>query len=103
MGTYVQQVPVKFKSYTVVVGTPKYEDVQGFPYPLTITAIPAGGGSLEVAYSTTPNAAGNTAGATWIAWPSGTVAATTSDSLLSPVAALRFTATTANGTVEVNG
>jgi hypothetical protein len=103
MGTYVQQVPVKFKTYTVVVGTPKYEDVQGFPFPLTVTAIPGDGGTMAVAYSTTPNAAGSTGTATWIDWPSGAVATTTSDSLLSPVAALRFTATTANGTVEVNG
>lgn len=103
MGHYVQQVPVKFKSYTVTTAAPVYEDTQSFPFPLTVTAIPAGGGSIAVAYSTTPNAAGNTAGATWINWPSGTVLATTSDALLSPVAALRFTATTANGSVEVNG
>lgn len=103
MGTYVQQVPVKFKSYTVTTATPVYEDTQGFPFPLTVTAIPGGGGTMAVAYSTTPNAAGNPGSATWIDWPSGAVAANTSDSLLSPVAALRFTAATASGTVEVNG
>jgi hypothetical protein len=103
MGTYVQQVPVKFKSNTVVVGTPVYVDVQSYPFPLTVTAIPGGGGTLAVAYSTTPNAAGTTGTATWIDWPSGAVAATTSDSLLSPVSALRFTATTADGVAELNG
>lgn len=102
MGTYVQQVPVKFKSYTVTTATPVYEDVQGFPFPLTITAVPQGGGSISVFYSTTPSAAGTPGTATWIAWPSGTVTATTSDALLSPVAGLKFVAATATGTVEVN-
>lgn len=102
MGTYVQQVPVKFKSYTVTTAAPVYEDVQGFPFPLTITAVP-GAGSLSVAYSTTPNAASNPGAATWINWPAGTVTAATSDALVAPVAALRFTAATAVGVVEVNG
>lgn len=102
MGTYVQQVPVRFKSYSVTTATPVYEDVQGFPFPLTITAIPAGGGTISVYYSTTPNAAGQPGSATWIAWPGGTVSTTTSDALMSPVAGLKFVAATANGTVEVN-
>lgn len=103
MGQYVQVVPVKFKSYTVTTATPVYEDVQGFPFPLTVTAIPQGGGSITVSYSTTPNAAGNPGSATWIAWPGGTVTSTTSDALLSPVSALKFVAATAAGTVELAG
>lgn len=103
MGTYVQQVPVKFQSYSVSTAAPTYVDVRGFPFPLSVTAVPGGGGTMAVAYSTTPNAAGSPGTANWIDWPGGAVAATTSDSLLSPVAALRFTAATAAGVVEVNG
>lgn len=102
MGTYVQQVPVRFKSYTVTTAADVYEDVQGFPFPLTITAIPSGGGTISVYYSTTPNAAGQPGSATWIAWPSGSVSNTTSDALMSPVAGLRFSVNTSTGTVEVN-
>lgn len=100
MGMYVQQVPVKFVSTAVAVGT-IYLDTQSYPFPLTVTAIPAGGGSITVSYSTTPNAAGLGASATWITWPSGTVTATTNDYLKSPVSGLRFVAATSAGTVEV--
>ena len=103
MGTYVQQVPVKFQKYTVTTATPVYLDVQGFPFPLTVTGLPAGGGTINVAYSTTPNAAGQTGSASWIDWPAGAVSVNTSDALISPVAALRFTAATATASVEVNG
>lgn len=97
MGMYVQNVPVKFQSGTVTVGTPVVLDVKGFPFPLTVTVIPTG--SVLVEYSTTPTAPTT---AVWQAWPAGTVSATTSDALISPVAALRFTATTASATYEVN-
>ena len=101
MGTYVQQVPVKFQSYTITVGTPTYVDTRGFPFPINVTAIPQGGGSISVLYSTTPAAAGNPGAATWFAWPGGTVSTTTNGSCMAPIAALQFTATTANGVVEV--
>jgi hypothetical protein len=101
MGQYVQIVPVKFKTDTVAAGTPKYLDVQSFPFPLSVVVKPGASGSLLVEYSLTPNAAGLTTSATWISWPSGTVSATTSDYLKSPVSALRFTATTSTGTYEV--
>ena len=100
MGTYVQQVPVKFKTYTVTTASPVYEDCQGFPYPITVTVIPSG--SVQVFYSTTPNAAGNSGTATWISWPKGVVSVTTTDAVVSPIAALKFVATTANAVVEVN-
>jgi hypothetical protein len=103
MGMYVQNVPVKFISTNVVAGTPSYLDVMGFPYPLTITAIPGASGSVAVAYTTTPYGAASSGTVTWITWPLGTITATASDALLSPVAALRFTATTSNAVVEVNG
>lgn len=102
MGQYVQIVPVKFQTGTVAVGSPVVIDTKMFPFPLTITAIPAGG-SLTVAYSTTPGAAGSPGTAVWTNWPAGTVTANTTDALISPVAAIRFTAATATGTYEVNG
>lgn len=98
-----QSSPSRSRSYPVVVGTPKVIDMQPFGYPATVTACPAGGGSLAVEYSSTPRAAGNPAGANWINWPGGTVTSNTSDTLESPVTAIRVTATTANGSVEVIG
>lgn len=103
MGTYVQQVPVKFDTYTAPVSSYTYIDTQNHPFPLTVTAIPGASGSVTVSYSCTPNAAGLTTSANWITWPSGTVTANTTDVLISPVAALRCTAATAAGSVEING
>ena len=100
MGQYVQIVPVKFQTASVVAGTPVYLDTQSFPFPITVVAKP-GAGTLLVEYSITPYAAGKTTSANWIQWPSGNVASITSDYLKSPVSALRFTATTADGTYEV--
>lgn len=103
MGQYVQQVPVKFTTVSVAAAGTTYLDVQSYPFPLTVTALPGGGGTATVSYSTTPNAAGKTSTATWIAWPSGTVAANTSDALLSPVSGLKLEAATATATFEING
>lgn len=101
MGSYVQIVPVKFKTYSVTTATSVKEDTQSFPYPLTLTAIPGASGTILVEYSTTPYSAAATS-PTWIAWPSGAVSVTTSDTLMSPVSGLRFTATTATATVEIS-
>jgi hypothetical protein len=77
--------------------------MQPFGYPATVTACPGATGSLAVEYSTTPRAAGNPAGARWLNWPGGTVTGNTSDTLDSPITAVRATATTADGTLEVIG
>lgn len=103
MGTYVQQVPCKFKSYTVLAGTTVYEDTQSFPFPLTIRAIPVPGGTVTVDTSVTPNGAGLGASANWEAWPDGAVTSMTSNIIVSPVSAIRFTAATQNAVVEVAG
>lgn len=95
---------IKSRTYTVTPGTPVVIDMYDFDGPQTITAAPGSGGTLAIEYSTTPWAADNSATpSTWIAWPSGTVSAATSDSLMSPVIAIKATATTAAGTVEVMG
>lgn len=101
MGQSVQQQPVFAVSYSVATATPTYVDTMALPFPLAVSALPGGGGTMAVAYSTTPGAAGNPGGATWFDWPSGAVASATNDVLLSPSTALRFTAATAAGTVEV--
>lgn len=64
------------------------------PYPITLHAVPGDGGTLLVEYRV------DTASA-WIAWPEGTVSATTIMVLSGPVNALRFTAGAANGTVAL--
>ena len=64
------------------------------PYPLTITATPGAGGTLLVEYQVA-------ASGSWSAWPAGAVTATTIYVLNGPVYALRFTAVTASGTVDI--
>lgn len=91
------------RSYTVPVGTPRVVDMAPFGHESTITARPGGGGTLQIEYSTTPRAAGDAAAAAWQNWPLGTVAAIISDSLISPITAVRATAATADGILEIVG
>lgn len=101
MTNAVTITPVRARSYTIVVGTPLIIDMMAHSFPTTVYAIPGGGGSLAVESTGTPSARSDPGSANWIAWPSGTVTAITSDTLKSPVLALRITATTANGIVEI--
>lgn len=102
MGTYVQQVPIKFLSLPVVAGTPVYLDVQGFPFPISVTTLPGSGGTMTVYFSTTPGAAGKLESAIWQEWPLGAQTGPKTDGVISPVAGLKFTATTVNGVAEVS-
>lgn len=97
----VNQIPLTFSSYSVTTATPVYVDLHGSPFPMTITAIPGASGTLSVFYSTSPTAISSPGSANWIAWTAGTVSVPTSDGLLSPVFALKVTAATSTGTVEV--
>ena len=101
MGQSVQQKPVFAVSYSVDTATPTYVDTMALPFPLSVSALPGGGGTMAVAYSTTPGAAGSPGTATWFNWPSGAVATSTNDILLAPSTGLRFTATAVAGAVEV--
>jgi hypothetical protein len=101
MGT-VNIVAARDRSRPVPVGT-SYFDMLGFGYPCTVSAIPGGGGTLTLSYSTTPGAAGLEASANWIAWPAGTVSAAASATLISPVTGIRAVAATAAGVVEITG
>ena len=95
--------PTRSTREAVVDGTPVVIDMLPYGFPATITAVPLGGGSILIEYSTTPRAAGDPAGSSWANWPAGTVAARTTDSLVGPVTAIRATATVADGAVEVIG
>jgi hypothetical protein len=71
--------------------------LQGFVLPLTIAAVPGAGGTLLVETQTAP-------GGQWFPWSEGTagvVSAAAQAKLDSKVHALRFTAATAAGSVEL--
>jgi hypothetical protein len=102
MTTFVANVPVRSKRFAVPVGAPLILDMRAYPYPLTVTAIPGAGGTINIEVSTYPNNPADTS-ATWEPWPSGSVTARTSDVLTAPVAWLRATVTTAAGAVEFAG
>lgn len=102
MGTYVQQVPIKFLTIPVTAGTPVYLDSQGFPFPISVTTLPGSGGTMTVYYSTTPGAAGKLEAATWQEWPLGAQTGPKTDGILSPCAGFKFVATTVSGSIEVN-
>ena len=91
------------RTLTIVVGDPKVIDLLGWPTPTTITAIPGASGTLAVEWSTTATAVSNPGAASWTAWPSGTVSAKTTDTLDSPIVAMRVTALVANGSFEMAG
>lgn len=84
---------------TISTSTPTILDGNGFsiPVPLTLTAVPGSGGTLKVEYQVAEDGV-------WQLWPegvSGIVSSTTTSRLESPVNALRFTASTADGIVEI--
>lgn len=87
----------------VTVGSPLVIGIlsEQLRLPISVRALPGGGGSIGVEYSCTDNAVSSPGSANWTAWPAGTVSAAASDSIVSPVVALRVTATTAAGSVEV--
>ena len=62
--------------------------------PMTIAAVPGSGGTLLVETQVAP-------GGVWTEWPDGAVSAATVGKLDSKVHALRFTAATAAGSVEL--
>lgn len=73
------------------------------PYrlPVTVTAVPGSGGSMLVQYTTSAWADVCAETATWLSWPAGTVYATTTDTIVGPITAIRATATTQPGVLEV--
>ena len=64
-------------------------------FPLSIVAVPGSGGTLAVAFQVIKDGA-------WVNRVAGVVTTTTARVLNGPVYALRFTAATADGTVEIS-
>lgn len=85
----------------VPVGSPRVIGVFGMRLPITVRGEPGASGSLVVEYSCTDTALSSPGTASWSNWPSGTITAASTDSIVSPVVAIRVTATTAAGSVEV--
>jgi hypothetical protein len=83
------------KSFTVLTAAPAV-----FPVPrtiagsITVAAVPGSGGTLLVETQTAP-------GGQWFPWSEGVVSAATQMKLGSKVHALKFTAATAAGAVEL--
>lgn len=82
--------------FTVTVGSPvtiSTETLSGGS-PLTLSAIPGVLGTLLVEYQLAPNGR-------WFEWPAGAVTTASVYLLTGPVYALRFTAATTDGVVEM--
>lgn len=84
---------------TVATAAPSVVDGNGYsiPFPVTISALPGGGGTLKVEYQVATDGS-------WQLWPAGTagvVESATTMLLTGPVNALRFTAAAADGVVEI--
>lgn len=84
------------KVFEISVGDGNSEILKSPPVPCTIAIIPAGNtGNVFSSCSSNAEIDGETAN--WLEWAPGAVAIDTSDVLLGPVSALKFTAT--GGTV----
>ena len=90
--------PNMSRAFLVSPGTPQTlvggSPTAVLPTPLTVAATPGALGTLLVEYQISESG-------TWIAWPAGDVATATVYVLTGPVHALRFTATTDGGVVEI--
>lgn len=108
MTTNVSSPPVLSRAYPIPTGAPTVIQMGSVPIPASIAAIVGAGGSLFIEYTLTPIASlpAFPTGANWTPWDlgtAGTVSTNTFSTLASPVVALRVTATTAAGVVEICG
>lgn len=74
-----------------VDATPKVVNLARYRAPISVSLSPGSGNTSLCEYSLTPNAADPAVTAQWLPWPAGTVSIATTDSLLGPATALRFT------------
>lgn len=70
---------------------------------VSVGIIPAGGASGKAQYTLSPGSAVEAGTATWRDWPAGVVAATTDDTLIGPVTAVRGVSAAGNVTIEIVG
>ena len=85
------------QTLTVTVGSPVIiaaDSRRSLIIPATVRATPGSGGTLLVEYRVSAEGA-------FVAWPAGTVSSVAIYVLTGPVQALRFTAATAHGMVEI--
>jgi hypothetical protein len=82
-----------FSAYTVAPGAP-VTHVMAKGTAATINALPGASGSVLVEYQVT-------AASAWVAWPPGTATIQTLRAIVSPIYALRFTATVADASIEI--
>jgi hypothetical protein len=76
-------------------------DMRQVRTPATVVVAPGAGCTVRCQYSTTANANAVPGSAIWRDWPAGSVTTNTSDTLQSPVIALRFQRT--GGSVDSTG
>ena len=67
----------------------------------TFCGIPGSGGTLDIEFSTSPYANLEAGTATWEDWASGVITIRTTDSLVGPITAIRATAATEAGVLEI--
>ena len=67
----------------------------------TFTAIPGGGGTMDIEFSTSPFSSLEAGTAVWADWALGVASATLTDSLVGPITAVRATAIDQQGVFEV--
>lgn len=106
MSTFVSTVAIKSERIDVTVAaSPVVKQLINYPVPASIAAVVGGGGSMLIEYTLTPTTfAGWPGTAVWTPWALGTagvVTVTTFATLASPIVALRATAATADGAVEI--
>jgi len=91
----IHPLPTGKEQITVTAIPNKELDINGKP----ITS--GSSGTANVQHTTSPDAAVEAGNAIWINWAEGAVSSDTTDRLLGPITALRFTATTQNAIFEV--
>ena len=67
----------------------------------TFCGIPGSGGTLDIEFSTSPFENLEAGTATWEDWASGVITTRTTDSLVGPITAIRATAATNSGVLEI--
>lgn len=105
MSTFVSTVAIKSKRWDVPVAAPVVIQTINIPVPASLAAVVGASGSMLIEYTLTPTDTPNWAAvAVWTPWSLGTagvVTVNTFGTVTSPIVAIRATATTADGAVEI--
>jgi hypothetical protein len=82
-------------------GTPVIIKVNNRPKGSSVTVFPGAGGSVLIEYSLSAPGAIDAGNGHWVPWSSGTVTVATGNQFVTPIMAIRATATGAAAVVEV--